>query len=41
MQPTDYVRVLIIEQCGGKLHHNQKGSNDDGVGSSQIAPLPT
>jgi hypothetical protein len=41
MQPTNCVRILIMEQCGEKLHHNQKGNFGDGVCSSQILQLPT
>ncbi len=31
MQPTDYVCVLIVEQGREKLHHNLKGSSNNGV----------
>jgi len=40
MKLTNYVCVLIIEQYGEKLHHNQKGNFGDGVCFSQIPPLP-
>jgi hypothetical protein len=39
MWPIDYICISIIEQCREKIHHNQKGSANDGICSSQILPL--